>query len=221
MPSATRLSLTGYIWTRVGGGGKGWGKVAAEGNNVASEPESLSEAAHCCLPPPSLWAMSQQGLGQWSWKMSRGKLLKGPCSLVLRLSCVRRAVWIVKAEAGGLQLWEKGGRGKNEGTPQGTPRWLVVWNSEASASTGDFSIGKTKQQQQPQQQDRNRLESCMRRKGEKLQWGRIMEIGVWWGGCNFSACKKETQYTSLRGESLPYHSSKLGVVPKVHYREQE
>lgn len=26
------------------------------------------------------------------------------------LSCVKRAVWIIEAEAGGLQLWEKGGR---------------------------------------------------------------------------------------------------------------
>lgn len=81
------------------------------------------------------------------------KFLKGLC--FLGLSCVRRAVWIVEAETGGLQLWEKGGRGQDEGrrghpsTPQCTPqatcglelwgqykyRWLLVGKTNPNNKT--------------------------------------------------------------------------------------
>lgn len=107
--SATGLSLTGYVWTLVWGDGQGWGKDIR--NRV------LSEATHCCLTlAPVLRAVSQQGLVQWSWKMSQqARLRKGPCSLAPRMSCVRRAVWIIEAETGGLGLWEKGGRVQDEG----------------------------------------------------------------------------------------------------------
>lgn len=190
-----------YLWL---GTSELWCEVMVKDEGRASETESLSEATHCCLPR----AMSQQGLVQWSWKMSqRARLLKGPCSLVPRMSCVRRAVWTIEAETGGLGLWEKGGRGQDEGGRRYPPLQmhttgcLVGWSSKASASTGDF-LGwenKTKQWQ------RNRNQPTSHTQRRKAFVGQDPRR------------KSSTLHKEKSVWPPPSHSPKLAVEPKVHH----
>lgn len=151
-----------YLWL---GMSELWCEVMVKDEGRASETESLSEATHCCLPR----AMSQQGLVQWSWKMSQlARLLKGLCSLVPRMSCVRRAVWTIEAETGGLGLWEKGGRGQDEGGRRYPPRQctpqVALWVGALKPVQVQviFLVGKNKTKQW--QRNRNQPTSHTQRR---------------------------------------------------------